>query len=66
MVAISIDNIDWSSAPAYRAVQQNPLPPMPDVGFNQLTNLARLRRGEIADRNCLQECRRCGGCVRGA
>jgi putative tryptophan/tyrosine transport system substrate-binding protein len=37
-----------------------------DVGFYQLAKLASLSRGEIADRNCLQKCRCCVGCVRGA
>jgi len=37
-----------------------------DIGFYQLAKLASLSRGEIADRNCLQECRCCVGCVRGA
>src|SRR6266487_190086 len=37
-----------------------------DIGFYQLAKLASLSRGEIADRNGLQECRCCVGCVRGA
>ena len=37
-----------------------------DIGFYQLAQLASLSRGEIADRNGLQECRCCFGCVRGA
>src|SRR5215471_14433814 len=37
-----------------------------DIGFYQLAKLASLSRGEIADRNCLQECRCCVGCVRSA
>src|SRR5262245_27421350 len=36
-----------------------------DIGFYQLAKLASLSRGEIADRNGLQESRFCLCCVRG-